>query len=64
MFPIRLFATRDSPLSCPSMRLYMLLKPNTFRKYQDAELTLQTTKHNNTMKNLSFCTVLLHLTAT
>ena len=30
-----------SPLSWPRMRLYMLLSPNTFRKYQDAELTLK-----------------------
>jgi len=29
------------PLSWPRMRLYMLRSPNTFRKYHDAELTLQ-----------------------
>jgi len=31
---------RSSPLSWPRIRLYMLLSPNTLRKYQDAELTL------------------------
>lgn len=30
------------PLSCPRMREYMLRRPNTFRKYQEAELTLNT----------------------
>jgi len=33
---------RFLPLSCPSIRLYILLSPNTLRKYQDAELTLYT----------------------
>lgn len=31
----------SSPLSCPSMREYMLRRPNTLRKYHEAELTLQ-----------------------
>lgn len=29
-------------MSCPRIRLYMLLRPNTLRKYQEAELTLET----------------------
>lgn len=40
--PETVIGTNHSPLSWPSMRVYMLLSPNTFRKYQDAELTLHT----------------------
>jgi len=29
----------SAALSCPRIRLYMLLNPNTFKKYHDAELT-------------------------
>ena len=29
------------PLSCPRIKLYILRRPNTLRKYQDAELTLE-----------------------
>lgn len=32
---------RDSPLSCPRIRLYILRSPKTLRKYQEAELTLK-----------------------
>jgi hypothetical protein len=39
------------PLSCPSISEYMLLIPNTLRKYQDAELTLQT--NTNTVDTLT-----------
>ena len=34
------FESSVSPLSCPRIRLYMLRRPNTLRKYHDAELTL------------------------
>jgi len=42
------FWQQNSPLSWPRMRLYMLRSPNTFRKYHDAELTLQ--GHNSKWK--------------
>lgn len=42
--------TGNWPLSWPRIRLYMLRRPNTFRKYQEAELTLKGTKNQNYQK--------------